>query len=794
MGYIKIPKVYEKLKKAEQLFSPVIMTAATGWGKTAAATYFYRRKNPLILRCEDGNIRDRALLDDYRGSVVIIEDMQWLYEEASVRFLKSLLHTSGIQVVMLTRGSVPLYLAGEDLDLGFVRIRENDFAFEEKEVDEFFKEGGICLHPDDVASITEASQGYVRALQCYASRMEDGTRYSEDLKAAVWLDMYHLWDGYVSGQWSEEFIFFALCVCQYDEFTLEMAEYLTRNKRIGEIIEYCLRSMSQLEIKSEGHYSIRPETRGYYRWKQGVSWSKEAVVENYRRAADYYEMTGDIVNALKYYKKAGATQRIKELLIRNVSVHPGLGHYVEAREYYLALPEDMVREFPVLMAGMSMMYDLILMPEDSEKWYKELEKFCQDKNNSRERRREGNTWLAYLDIALPHKGTKGILRTMRNVFTLLKKGDIALPEFCATGNLPSIMNGGLDFSEWSKNDIQIAKFMGKPLETILGGYGKGLVTIALAESGFEKGTMSTYEVMTRCNDGFVAAAYGGRIEMCFVSVGIQIRQHLIEGQLPSAKRVYGAFHEKAVNEGAAQLLQNLNALHTWIALFSGAGDVIRSFIEETPDARTFFCSFDRYRQLVKLRCLIAENRLDEAFDLALFLERYFLSYERHFCWMEAVVLKSIILYRLGDEHYKDCLIGALCKGAEFHFVKLFALEGAALMPLLKEAEAHKAVSDIDGDYFSEVCRECAKVAASYPDYMRFIPKKTVSLTNREAQVLSMLCAGMTMDDICRELKISYDGLKKHNRNIYKKLDVKNRAEAERMAAQLGLVYRGAEAR
>ena len=39
---------------------------------------------------------------------------------------------------MLTRGAVPLYLAGEDMDLDFVRIREIDFAFEEKEVDEFF--------------------------------------------------------------------------------------------------------------------------------------------------------------------------------------------------------------------------------------------------------------------------------------------------------------------------------------------------------------------------------------------------------------------------------------------------------------------------------------------------------------------------------------------------------------------------------------------------------------------------------------------------------------------------------
>ena len=46
----------------------------------------------------------------------------------------------------------------------------------------------------------------------------------------------------------------------------------------------------------------------------------------------------------------------------------------------------------------------------------------------------------------------------------------------------------------------------------------------------------------------------------------------------------------------------------------------------------------------------------------------------------------------------------------------------------------------------QVYRECANVAASYPDYMRFIPRKKVSLTNREAQVLSLLCSGLSMDE------------------------------------------------
>ncbi|MBR1476621.1 MAG: hypothetical protein IJ608_01510 [Lachnospiraceae bacterium] len=698
MGYIKVPRVYDKLKKAEAVFSPVIMTAANGWGKTAAVDYYYRRKSPLILHCKDGNICEMSSFQDFRGSVVIIEDMQWLTEDESVRFLRKLLRISGIQVVMLTRGTVPKYLASEDMDFGFVRIQENDFALEEREVDEFFKERGIDLHPDDVAPLTEASKGYIRALHCYAARMENGTRYSEDLKAAVWQDIYHLWDGYVFEQCTDEFIHFALCVCQYEEFTLEMAEFLTHDKNVGRVIEYCRETMSQIEVRREGYYSIRPETRGYYCWKQNIAWSKEAVIENYRRGADYYEMTGDISNALKYYKKAGAIQRIKELLIRNANVHPGIGHYVEVKEYYFELPEEELKELPVLIAGMSMLYDLILMPEKSEKWHHELELFCKDKIKSREKRREAREWLAYLDIALPHKGTKGILRTMKNIFVLIKKGDITLPEFAATGNLPSIMNGGLDFCEWSKNDIQIAKFMGKPLEVIVGRYGKGLVTIALAESGFEKGTMPAYEVMTRCNDGFEAAAHGGRIEMCFVAVGIQIRQHLIEGQLPSAKRVFKFFYEKAQNENAIQLFKNLEVLRIWLSLFGGSNDAVRSFIEEVPDARASFNSFDRYKQIIKLRCLIAESRLEEAFDLASFMESYLAAYERHFCWMEVVLLKAVTLYRFGDDHWKENLVKALIKGAEYHFVRLFSIEGAAILPLLKQMREEKLPADIDGGY------------------------------------------------------------------------------------------------
>ncbi len=790
MSYIKPPRVIEKLKKAEELYLPVIMMAANGFGKTAAVNYFYKRKNPLVLHAKDGGLDEMPPEGKIRSGVVVIEDMQWLSDEKSILYLKGLLKAGGRQIVMLTRGSVPKYLAGEDMDLGFVRIHEEDFAFGEKEIRDYFADRGAELSSEDLRNVLIYSKGYPRAVYFYFVRMENKEGFSDEIRSAVDRDIFRLWDGSVYEQWPAEYTAFALSMCAFDDFTVEMAEYVTGNRSIGRIIEYCTETMSQLRYGNGEHLSLRPEMRAFFKWKQNLIRTKEEIQENYRRGADYYEMKGDFPNALKYYKLAGATQRVKELLVRNAHSHPGSGHYFDTREYYLELPEEEIREMPVLMAGMSMLYAIMLQPENAEKWYADLVSYEKNSSNPREKIREARVWLAYLDISLPCRGTKGILRIMRNVFTLIGKGDVKLPEFCVTGNLPSVMNGGLDFCEWSKNDTQIAKFMKKPIEAITGRHSNGLVTIALAESGFEKGTMSAYEVLTRLGDGYEEAAHGGKIEMCFVSVGIQVRQHLIEGQLPSARRIYEYFREKVIAEKAGNLLPNLDAFGVWISLFAGNSEPGRKFIDEVPDAKVTFCIMDRYRQMVKLRCLIAAGRLEEALDLCNFLMGYFASYDRFFYRMENELLKGVILHGLGDEHWKDCIVFALEKAAEYHFVRLVALEGTAVMPLITELNEEGLLSDIPEEFLTQIISEGMRMTIFFPDYLKYTPMKTVNLTARESQVLAMLCSGKTTDEICAELGISYGGLKKHNRSIYKKLDAKDRAEAERNAIRLGLVHRG----
>lgn len=51
------------------------------------------------------------------------------------------------------------------------------------------------------------------------------------------------------------------------------------------------------------------------------------------------------------------------------------------------------------------------------------------------------------------------------------------------------------------------------------------------------------------------------------------------------------------------------------------------------------------------------------------------------------------------------------------------------------------------------------------------------LTEREAEVLFFLCKGYLNKEISAELGITIDTVKKHNKNIFKKLRVRNRTEA-----------------
>ena len=785
MSYIKIPAVTEKLKLAENKFSPVWISAPTGFGKTAAVMDYYAFKSILCLSGIKGKLDQMPEFSKIRQSVVFVDDVSFITDQNSQNYILSLLHEKGFQTILAGRGNFPEWLEDSALCLDFVFISEQELFMQKNQIIELFETHDIFLEKEEAELLADWIHGYPVAAILYLKRLLNGDTCNQVLAEKVWEDVFRFWDRNIFESYDSELWNMLLALAPYPEFCEDFAVSVTGNPDVQKWF-FCLQKIGNYLIRHEDSvWKFRPEVKKFLQWKRKQIYSQTRQNENFRRAAYWYELHDYISEALEYYSLAGAEDQLIELLIRNASKHPGTGHYYHTRKYYEALPEQTISENPVLISGMCMLCSLMLNPEVSEMWYQKLKEYAENPENPKHQRKEAKNKLVYLDISLPHRAGKGIIHILMNAFKLIKAGEIKLQEFSVTSNIPSLMNGGLDFCAWSKNDTAIAHFLGHPLEVILGKHGKGLVDIALSESYFEKGSVNPYEIVTRLNNGIADASNGGKIEMIFAATGLLVKQHLLQGQYPTAKRRIDMFQQKINKEQASQLLPNFQAFSAWFALYISDKNTIRNYLDSAPDEKKSFYVLDRYRYMIKIRCLIAENRLAEALDLACFLTRYFASYQRIYLTIENDILKSVILYRLENESWHSVFTEALKKAEEFHFVRVFSLEGAAVLPLLM----HLGQTDIAEEFLKAVTCETKKMALYYPDYLQYVSEPDIYFTDRETQILGMLCQGLSMQEICKECSISYDGLKKHNRNIYQKLGAKNRAEAERKALQLGIIHR-----
>lgn len=106
------------------------------------------------------------------------------------------------------------------------------------------------------------------------------------------------------------------------------------------------------------------------------------------------------------------------------------------------------------MCGMSMLQSLLLNPEESERWYQELQAYADSHQGSSRRIAKNN--LLYLEIGLPHRGSVDMVNIMKQAYRLVFDRQATLGELSVTSNQPSMMNGGKDFCEWSKKDRELA--------------------------------------------------------------------------------------------------------------------------------------------------------------------------------------------------------------------------------------------------------------------------------------------------------------------------------------------------
>jgi ATP/maltotriose-dependent transcriptional regulator MalT len=128
------------------------------------------------------------------------------------------------------------------------------------------------------------------------------------------------------------------------------------------------------------------------------------------------------------------------------------------------------------------------------------------------------------------------------------------------------------------------------------------------------------------------------------------------------------------------------------------------------------------------------------------------------------------------------------------FVRIFIGEGAPMGALLGKAIARGIALDYAGRLFKALEGETKKleegrnrVPSSVPSVADPSVYMVEPLTERECQVLRLLSAGLSNQEIAQELFLSINTIKTHTRNIYGKLNVRNRTHAVNRAKELGIL-------
>lgn len=772
--YIRPKEAEKKFRLARGMGQTVYLYGITGSGKTALVKDMLRRKSYSYYSARENRAEELEVLEDGKSHILVVDDLHEIFGESQreeyAKRLRVLSVRKDVWLILISRCRIPQWLMPIHMESAFLIIGEEDFWLDRTDQEAYFEKWDIELAPETADRVWKLAGGSPLLLRFVALAGGDVKKAIGDM----WNYLFYIFD-----QWDPELQELVAAMSVVERFDVRMAQMVTGRNNVQRLLKKAMETGNFFK-EEDGVYECnfifrRDAIRRYLERK----FDRTQVARIYYNAGHMYEAYGDIPNALRMHELGGDEKSIFRLLISNARENPASGHYFELRHYYLSLPEEDIRTSPVLMACMSMLHSMLMNPEESERWYRMLEDFAAESEGSA--RREAKNRLLYLDIGLPHRGIVKMTDILKHTGSLLKDGKAILPELSVTSNLPSIMNGGKDFCEWSKRDKELAASIGKIVEFVLGKYGKGLVSIALAESYFEKGTDS-YEIVSLAEKGRMQAETGGKMEQVFVAVGILVWLSVLNGHGEDAHDILEGFRQ-CVEKEAPQLLPNLYALRCRILLYQGKVPQILEWMETAPDENTDFCSLERLRYLTKIRCYIQFGKYEKAYGLLQKMIYYADVQKRNYIAMETKLLLAVVRYRMKEKDWQSLLQECITQAEEYHFVRIFSREGGVVLKLLKTGNFQWK----DEGYRKQVIRECEKMEKLYPSYLKEKTDGDVVLSKNALDILRLQAEGYQTSEIATLLDITGNTVKYHSKETYRKLGVSGKAAAVSEAKNRGLI-------
>lgn len=233
-------------------------------------------------------------------------------------------------------------------------------------------------------------------------------------------------------------------------------------------------------------------------------------------------------------------------------------------------------------------------------------------------------------------------------------------------------------------------------------------------------------------------------------------------------------------------LGDLDAVEQWIRDRGLSTEIDPADLDQEEDYVKYHLL--KYELLVYARWLIARNDAPKALYWLNIISTTMEQQGRIHLLIEALLLSALAHFQCGDlTQALGCFKRSLALAEPGGYMRLFLDEGKPIQPLLMEAARGKtAAADYAGRLLSALDAE-THLAAQESRRAAQQPGLVEALTEREVELLALIAAGLSNQEISRRLYISLPTVKWHIGNIFGKLSVRSRTQAVAQARALGIL-------
>lgn len=722
--------------------------------------------------------------------VIVYDDFHLLHEKKILRFIEQFIGAGipNFSFILISRSEPEINIAGLLAKEMITIITEANLCFSISEMIDYYEMQDIHISPQLISKIYADTDGWIIAIRLIELSLKKGVAHEEYAITAMKLNIHKLMESEIYLNLPNDTQIFLAKLSLFDSLPMELVEVLSSSNK--QLILSISQISSFIRFDSFSNiYFIHHLFLEFLRQRQDVL-TKSEKVECYQKAADWYASNGYIIDAITYYGMAEDYSGILNIAL--FWPHASSEEGAVIIDIMSKAPKEVFTRDPMIALLRARALWFVGKPDDSMNEMDEIIKRCE---------------------ALPQ--TKENLLTLSELYTSTGLSYYYYTNYSSSSN-------DFRFMDYIVNAYKCMKDMNFPMKVNysfqdvgtyvcrinsekkedMDAYIEAVKTTAYYAPQMMPGCMCGMDALTQAelfyfknvqkdagkfaNQALYKAREHHQHAIAMRAIFYLIRIYLVEGNY---KKIQGCFNQLdlQLEIGNSPVYKTLyDIVISWYYALIGQKNNVANWIKSDSEHVSLNSVASGTEILAKVKYFLCEKRYN---DLLMFLDFQLTENDVKSFLLGKVSVsatRAVCLYRIDQ---KDEAIVSLQEAYFFAepnaLVMQFVELGNDMVALIKFALKSESCA-IPEDWLKNVLRKSStyakrlsQVALEYKKSNNLEAK--VSLTQKEINLLTDICHGLSRAEIASSYDLSPNYVKNRLQSIYAKLGAENANDAIRIA-------------